>query len=91
MRAIDDHNKAIVLDPGDAIAYASRGETYEAQGDFKKAIEDYNKGLSVRARSDLEKERQARRRAGGHRARAAAARLRHARTFEDISAAVVSP
>jgi WD40 repeat protein/regulator of sirC expression with transglutaminase-like and TPR domain len=62
-RAIADFNDAIRLQPGSITAYAWRGEVYEATGDRAKSAEDYNKALSLFARTKWERDRQAEARA----------------------------
>ena len=45
--AIIDYSKAIELDPGNAENYYKRGEAYESIQDYKKAVADYEKLLSM--------------------------------------------
>jgi tetratricopeptide (TPR) repeat protein len=46
VKAVDDLNSAIKLDPRDAHGYYQRGLAYEADGDFSKAIADYKSALA---------------------------------------------
>jgi tetratricopeptide (TPR) repeat protein len=45
--AMEDYNKAIQLNPNDAVAYNNRGNAYHAQGQYDRAIEDYNKAIQL--------------------------------------------
>jgi tetratricopeptide (TPR) repeat protein len=45
--AIIDYSKAIELDPNNAENYYKRGEAYESIQDYKKAVADYEKLLSM--------------------------------------------
>jgi len=44
-RAIADFDKAIALNPKDAIAYTNRGLAYSEKGDYDSAIADYDKAI----------------------------------------------
>ena len=46
-RAIEDFNKAIALDPKDALAYGIRGLAYYMKRQYDRAIEDYNKAIAL--------------------------------------------
>jgi len=48
IKAIADFNQAIELDSNYARAYATRGLTYTAIGEFELAIKDYNQALELR-------------------------------------------
>ena len=41
--AIEDYDKAIQLDPEDAMAYYNRGVAYKELGRYHRAIEDYDR------------------------------------------------
>ncbi len=45
--AISDYNKAIEINPSNAIAYHNRGSAKENLGDAKGALNDYEKALSI--------------------------------------------
>jgi len=45
--AIADYDKAIALDPNDAIAYTDRGIAYGKKGEFDRAIADLRKVLEI--------------------------------------------
>ncbi|MEO1296506.1 MAG: tetratricopeptide repeat protein [Cyanobacteria bacterium J06636_16] len=45
--AVEDYNKALILDPCFAEAYVNRGNVRSELGDNWEAIEDYNKALSL--------------------------------------------
>jgi tetratricopeptide (TPR) repeat protein len=45
--ALDDYNKAIVLDPKMADAYVGRGLIYAKGNDFSRAIADYSKAIDI--------------------------------------------
>lgn len=47
LHAINDHNKAIELDPKFVNVYNSRGNTYFQAHKYNKAIEDYNKAIEL--------------------------------------------
>ncbi len=47
-RAITDYDKAIALNPEDAVAYYNRGVAYEELGNKQQAATDYQKALSLR-------------------------------------------
>jgi Tfp pilus assembly protein PilF len=58
-RAISDANEAIRLDPKNALAYATRGEAFEAKNDPDHAIADFDRALKLdpslaKARQGLE-------------------------------------
>jgi tetratricopeptide (TPR) repeat protein len=44
-RAIEDFDRAIEIDPEDAIAYLNRGSTYGALGEHERAIEDFDRAI----------------------------------------------
>ena len=46
-KAIADYDKAIALEPKDAKAYYSRGNTYHNEGEFDLAITDYNRAIEL--------------------------------------------
>jgi tetratricopeptide (TPR) repeat protein len=47
-KAISDYNKAIEINPRDAIPYYNRGLAYgKGKGQFDKAISDYNKAIEI--------------------------------------------
>ncbi len=46
-RAIDDFNRAIVLDPNYAAAYGGRGFSYALTGDYERAIDDFNRAIAL--------------------------------------------
>ena len=48
-RAIQDFDRAIVLDPSFDRAYNNRGAAYLMQRSFDKAIEDFDKAINIRA------------------------------------------
>ena len=45
--AIEGYDKAIALDPNDAVAYNNRGLAYANKGQHDRAIEDYNKAIQL--------------------------------------------
>jgi len=45
--AIQDYNKAIELNPKDALAYNGRGLAKEGLQDYRWAIQDYNKAIEL--------------------------------------------
>ena len=53
-----NYDKAIELDPNNAISFANRGSAYHMLGNYKKAIADYEKamelGLSPEQSQDIE-------------------------------------
>ena len=49
-KAIADHDKAVKLDPKDALAYNNRGNAYAAKGDHAKAIADYDMAVKLNAK-----------------------------------------
>ncbi|RLG44327.1 MAG: hypothetical protein DRN81_04785 [Thermoproteota archaeon] len=49
-KAINDFNKAIEIDPSDAVAYTNRGTAYDNLGQYDKAIDDYNKAIEINSR-----------------------------------------
>ncbi|HEX8517639.1 MAG TPA: OmpA family protein [Bacteroidia bacterium] len=51
--AIDLFTKAIALEPEDKDYYIARAEQYEKKKEFQKAIDDYNKSLSIREDHDI--------------------------------------
>jgi Flp pilus assembly protein TadD len=58
--AIADLNKAIELNPDDAVAYESRGWAYEEKGDVHRAIENYREAARLNPNYDLPRENLAR-------------------------------
>jgi tetratricopeptide (TPR) repeat protein len=44
-KAMENYDKAIILDPNDHLAYINRGVIFDAVGQFDKAIESYNKAV----------------------------------------------
>jgi tetratricopeptide (TPR) repeat protein len=46
-KAIADFNKAIQLNPNDAVAYSNRGLAWNKKGDQDKAIADFNKAIQL--------------------------------------------
>lgn len=46
-RAIADFNRAIELNPKDAVAYYNRGNVYRKKGEYHRAISDYSKALEI--------------------------------------------
>ena len=46
-QAISDYNKAIEINPKDALAYYNRGAAYAKQGNLLQAISDYNKAVEI--------------------------------------------
>lgn len=46
-RTIEDHDEAIRLDPGNAMAYYNRGNAYGNKGEYGRAIEDYSKVIQL--------------------------------------------
>jgi Flp pilus assembly protein TadD len=46
--AIDNLSKAIIVDPDYMMAYACRGDVYEAIGQYQPAIEDYNQAIRLK-------------------------------------------
>ncbi len=46
-RAIADYDKAIELDPANALAYNNRGRAYADKGDHDRAIADYDKAIQL--------------------------------------------
>ena len=57
-RALLDLNEAIKRNSDYLASYAYRGSVHEAKGDRAKAIEDYNKALSIHAKTQWERDRQ---------------------------------
>ena len=47
-KAIADCDRAIELDPKDAMAYYGRGQAYDIKGEYDKAIADYNQAVKNR-------------------------------------------
>ena len=47
VRAIADYNKAISLNPDNAVAYYDRGLAYHGKDNYVRAIADYDKALSL--------------------------------------------
>lgn len=45
--ALDDHNRAIALDPDYVFAYNNRGADYEDMGENLKALADYSRALAL--------------------------------------------
>lgn len=52
-QAIAYYNDAIALDPEDALTYANRGFAYAEQGEYGRAIEDYERLLELSDDPDL--------------------------------------
>ena len=48
VKAIDDYNKVIELNPNDATAYHDRGLAYKRKGKHDKAIQDFNKTIEIK-------------------------------------------
>ena len=46
--AIEDHTKAIDLDPNNAYAYFNRGNVYDKKGDHDRAIADYTQAIELK-------------------------------------------
>jgi len=46
-RAIADCNKAIEINPNDAVAYYNRGSVYPDKGNYNQAIADFNKAIEI--------------------------------------------
>ena len=46
-RAIEDHDEALRLDPGNALFYSNRGSAYDELGEYRRAIEDYDEALRI--------------------------------------------
>jgi tetratricopeptide (TPR) repeat protein len=44
-KALADLNRAIELDPADALDIASRGETYRLMERYEEALADFNRGI----------------------------------------------
>ena len=44
-KALADFNKAIELDPNNALAYSNRGKALSKKGNDDKALADYNKAI----------------------------------------------
>jgi tetratricopeptide (TPR) repeat protein len=47
-RAIADYDKAIALEPEDAVAYYNRGVSYLVLEQYERAIEDYDKAIELK-------------------------------------------
>jgi tetratricopeptide (TPR) repeat protein len=47
-KAIADHDKAIKLDPKNALAYNNRGNAHAAMGDYGMAVEDFDMALKLK-------------------------------------------
>ncbi len=47
VRAIEDYDKAIALNPNDALAYANRGVAYRKKGEVDRAIADYDMAIAL--------------------------------------------
>ena len=45
-RALEDLNKVIELNP-DSVSFLSRGEVYRHLGDYRKALEDFDRGEAM--------------------------------------------
>jgi len=45
--AIADCQRAIALDPGQALPHAARGEVFHLKGDYDRAIADYNEAIRL--------------------------------------------
>jgi tetratricopeptide (TPR) repeat protein len=52
-RAIEDYDRAIDIDPDDALAYNDRGVAYFALGEYERAIEDYDRAIEIDPDFDL--------------------------------------
>src|SRR3972149_3776900 len=50
--AIENYNKAIVLNPDDAYIYTRRGIAYYDKGQYDKAIEDFSKAIALNPNDD---------------------------------------
>ena len=46
-QAIEEYDKAIKLNPNDAIGYKTRGNSYLALAQYQRAIEDYDKAIEL--------------------------------------------
>ncbi len=46
-KAISDYNKAIRLNPEDALAYYNRGLAYNLQGNSRSALESFRKAAEL--------------------------------------------
>ena len=46
-KALADLNRAIELDPADALDIASRGETYRLMGRYEEALADLNRAIEL--------------------------------------------
>ncbi len=49
--ALSDYDKAIRLDPKDAMAYLNRGNVWWAKKEYRKAISDYDQAIRLGMRS----------------------------------------
>ena len=47
-QAIEEYDKAIKLNPNDAIGYRPRGSSYYLLGQYRRAIEDYDKAIELK-------------------------------------------
>ncbi len=47
-KAIADHDKAIKLDPKNALAYNNRGNAHAAMGDYGMAVDDFDMALKLK-------------------------------------------
>lgn len=49
-KALDLCNREIELDPGDALAVANRGETYQRMRRYDEALADFNRAVELNPR-----------------------------------------
>jgi Flp pilus assembly protein TadD len=49
-KAIADYNKAIEINPKDAMAYNNRGVEYQNKGQYDRAVADYNKAIELNSK-----------------------------------------
>jgi tetratricopeptide (TPR) repeat protein len=48
-KALDDYNKGLAVNPGNAVLYSNRGKVWFDRKEFQKALEDYNRSLAIKS------------------------------------------
>ncbi|HYB05923.1 MAG TPA: tetratricopeptide repeat protein [Methyloceanibacter sp.] len=52
-RALEDNNRVVELEPDQAAGYVARGLTYARRGDFEYALRDFDRAITLDAKSAL--------------------------------------
>ncbi|MCL5063205.1 MAG: tetratricopeptide repeat protein [Nitrospiraceae bacterium] len=52
--AIEDYNKAIILEPFHFEAYGNRGNAYKRKKQYDRALEDYNKAIDIEPQNAID-------------------------------------